>query len=76
MHRALQESTGSSGSTIPSWGQFLIVLFLIAGLYYGMKFLFFIAYYWQRKAEKRMEKALKLRENIGQSTWSTEHDLK
>ena len=51
-------------SPIPAWGQLLIVLFLCVSLYYGLRFLFFIAYYWQRKAEKRMEKALKLRSMV------------
>jgi len=68
MHRALEETTAedlaNSGSQIPSWAQFLIVLFLIFGLYSGLRFLFFIAYYWQRKAELRMETALKLRQKV------------
>lgn len=62
--KSSDEEVSEDQSTMPSWANFLAVFLLCLGLYYLMRFLFYIAYFWQRKAEERMEEALKLRDRV------------
>ena len=62
--RLSEDVTADSSSALPSWAQFLVVMFLCVSLYFFMRGLFYVAYYWQRKAEMRMEEALKLRASV------------
>eukprot|EP00605_Chrysophyceae_sp_TOSAG23-4_P000484 GSChrysophyteH1.ASY1.ANO1.543.1 assembled CDS len=64
MRRQLTESGDDSSGGPPYWVDFLVIVFLICGMYYMLRWLFQIAYYWQRKAEIRMEEALALRAAI------------
>ena len=58
------DDSTSSGDTVPSYGQFLIVVGLVILLYFFLRGVFYIAYYWQKKAEARMEKALEQRSKV------------
>ena len=54
-----------SGSDVtPEWANFLIFIGLLIALYIMLRLMFYVAYFWQKKAAARMKDALEKREAV------------